>query len=186
MQKIIQEYSETLIEVLQDVSKNNSLIQKSYVFDCEWLSSLNPEKVRETDEHKTYQELFRNLKGPVLYWFRIISDTSSSDIRQKLQEYKSLNSLDKKATPSLRNSFNPSSKILYVGKVKRNFWSRVIQHIGIYENKQTQGLQLMHWTGGLDLRVELNAIEFDEGMSNLISIFEWKLSKIKKPIIGIH
>lgn len=103
------------------------------------------------------------------------SGNNNQDIRNRITEY----------SQSIKH-FDPESDCLYVGKVKKTIWGIIIQHLGYYKVKQTQGLQLFHWAKGLNLILEIHMYEFEENIEELISIFEIELAKEKKPIIGKH
>ncbi|WP_430905589.1 hypothetical protein [Maribacter sp. 2-571] len=173
-----------LISALNNVQENGAKQYFRHDFDCAFFKDWNLTDIRNSEEHK---DLFQNLgaiTGPVVYWFEILSDTNTTEIRDCLLKYK--HSEEAKAVPALKKKFNKESRILYVGKVKRNFWGRVIQHLGYYKVKRTQGLQLYYWAKELGLKIRLHAYEFEPEMEDLVAIFELKLARHFKPITGKH
>lgn len=86
----------------------------------------------------------------------------------------------------MKKRYDEYSKCLYVGKVKKTVWGRVIQHLGFYKVAKTQGLQLFEWARDLDLKLKMHVYEFEEDMCDLVSIMELELARKKKPIIGKH
>ena len=85
----------------------------------------------------------------------------------------------------MKKSIN-DSRILYVGKVKRHFWGRLIQHLGYYKVNRTQGLQLYYWAKELNLNLKVTVIEFEPEMIDLMEVLESALAKKLKPILGKH
>ncbi|WP_304342930.1 hypothetical protein [Chryseobacterium koreense] len=123
------------------------------------------------------------MSGPCLYFFEITSDHLSSDIIDRIKIYsKTENS---KAIPAIKKTI-PESNVLYVGKVKGNFWGRLIQHMGYYKVNRTQGLQLFYWAKELDLSLKLTVMEFESEMIDIMEVLESGLAKRLKPILGKH
>lgn len=81
---------------------------------------------------------------------------------------------------------NKGHKVLYVGKVVRNFHGRVIQHMGYHRSSQTQGLQLAHWAALIGVDVKINYCVFESEEANLMSILEYQLADTLKPLLGKH
>jgi len=180
----IKETADNLMEQLHHVSENGAKTYFHYDFDCTLFQDWYLSDIRHSNEHK---ELFENLgkiTGPVLYWFEILPPSTNEDVRNAISIYKHSN--DSKSVPSLKSKFSRESNILYVGKVKRNFWGRVIQHLGFYKVKRTQGLQLYHWAKSLNLKLRLHAYQFEPGMEDLVAIYELKFARMLKPITGKH
>jgi hypothetical protein len=76
--------------------------------------------------------------------------------------------------------------VLYVGKVKKVLWGRVIQHLGFSKTAGTQGLQLYHWARGLSLELKLTVLEFEANMADLLPLVEKAVAKQLKPLLGKH
>ncbi len=179
----IQEYSQELIKALKVVEDKGAKKYVTHVFDCSFFKKYTLENIRESPEHLEYHDKLRPLTGPCLYWFEILNGFDSSKIREEISTFR-----DKKlkAVPAMKKKFSSESATLYVGKVKKNFWNRVIQHLGYYDNNRTQGLQLYHWANALDLKLKLHVYEFHNDMSNLMVPFENNLARKLKPILGKH
>lgn len=184
METFIKKISETFKQSLQAVIDYGVTNSYSFDIDCTTLNDYNNVDIRQANEYKTIFSELEKLQGPVLYWFEIISQNSPKEIRDTIVAYK--NTENKKATPALKTRFDNNSKCLYVGKVKRAFWGRVIQYLGFYKVNATQGLQLFYWGKSINLRVRVHAYEFQPNMVELISIYETELAKKLNPIIGKH
>lgn len=184
MKKKIKLISEELISSLQHLKENGTKKYFQHDFDCSFFLDWNLVDIRDSDEHREVFQKLGVITGPVVYWFEITSTTSNEEIRRLISDYKY--SEGAKSVPALKKSYSKESKALYVGKVKRNFWGRVIQHLGYYHVKRTQGLQLYHWAKDLGLKVRLHAYEFEPEMEDMVSIFELKLSRVLRPITGKH
>ncbi|WP_289038510.1 hypothetical protein [uncultured Zobellia sp.] len=184
MKEKIKLISEGLISSLQHLKKNGTKKYFQHDFDCSLFLDWNLSDIRDSEEHKLVFQKLGAISGPVVYWFEILPPTSNEDIRNCISEYKYSDGA--KSVPALKKKYFKDSKALYVGKVKRNFWGRVIQHLGYYHVKRTQGLQLYHWAKELGLKVRLHAYEFEPEMDDLVSLFELQFSRILKPITGKH
>ena len=91
-----------------------------------------------------------------------------------------------RAVPARQNSFDDTSPVLYVGKVKKAFGGRVIQHLGFSATAATQGLQLYHWTRGMALKLQLTAFEFEDDMADLLPLVERAVARELRPLLGKH
>lgn len=184
MNEFIKRVSGKLINNLQSVKDNGAKKYFSFEVDCKTLIDYNNIDIRDAEEYKSIFVKLGNMSGPVLYWFEIISDNTPTEIRNALIEYKNNNNT--KATPALKNNFDDNSRCLYVGKVKRSFFGRVIQHLGFYKVSRTQGLQLFYWSKSIGLKVKIHAYEFENEMSDLVSLMELELANELNPVIGKH
>ena len=184
MTEEIKNMASGLISHLQSVKNYGAKEYFQHDFDCSFFQDWNLTDIRDSEEHKIVFQKLGAISGPVVYWFEILSPTSNEDIRKCISGYKY--SEGAKSVPALKKKYFKDSKALYVGKVKRNFWGRVIQHLGYYHVKRTQGLQLYHWAKKLGLKVRLHAYEFEPEMDDLVSLFELQFSRILKPITGKH
>lgn len=183
MEKIIKEVSGNAVISLQYVSKNGAKNTKEFYINCSELEDYNLSNITNSEKHnKMFTEL-RELVGPCLYYFEIISDNLTSEIVNKIKEYS--NTENSKSIPAIKKTI-VESKILYVGKVKRHFWGRLIQHLGYYKVNRTQGLQLFYWAKELNLNLKLTVFEFEPEMINLMEVLENELAKQLKPILGKH
>ena len=180
----IENVTNNLIKALDNFKCNGAKEYFVHDFDCSFFQNWNLTDIRDSAEHKVVFEKLGSITGPVVYWFEIVSDISAEDVRKFISDYKY--SEDAKSVPALKTKYSKDSKILYVGKVKRKFWGRVIQHLGYYQVKRTQGLQLYHWAKDIGLKVRLHAFEFEQEMEDLVSIIERKMARNLNPITGKH
>lgn len=157
----------------------------SYDFDC---SELNNQYLTvDITKSEAYKEKFdslKNIKGPAVYWFEILSETNQSDLINSLADYSRID--NHRAVPIIKKTYCPTSNNLYVGKVKRNFYGRVIQHLGYFKTAATQGLQLCHWANNLSLKLRLHVIEFESDMEDMMPAVEQHFALVLKPLLGKH
>lgn len=183
MIETLQKYSEELIDALNQVKIGGPKNYITYIFDCSFFRNYTLENIRLSNEHLKYHEILRPINGPCIYWFEIMGNTNPEKIREEISRYREKNI---KSVPAMRKNFDINSKALYVGKVKKSFWNRIIQHLGYYINDRTQGLQLYHWAEDCNLTLKLHVYEFENEMSNLMGPFEYKLARELRPILGKH
>ncbi|WP_418263810.1 hypothetical protein [Flavobacterium faecale] len=183
MEKTIKEISSNAVIPLQNVSENGAKRTKEFYINCSELEDFNHIDITNSDKH---QKMFTELKefvGPCLYYFEITSENLSSEIIDRIKQYST--SENSKSIPAIKTKII-ESKILYVGKVKRHFWGRLIQHLGYYKVNRTQGLQLFYWAKELNLNLKLTVFEFETEMINLMEVLENDLAKHLNPILGKH
>lgn len=183
MEEVIKEISRNAILPLQNILEEGSKNTKEFYLNCNELEDFNHIDIRYSEKYKSMFSDLKVLDGPCLYYFEILSENLPLEIISKIKEY-SL-SENSKSIPAIKKTI-PDSKILYVGKVKRHFWGRLIQHLGYYKVVRTQGLQLYYWTKQLNLNLKLVVYEFEPEMVNLMEVLENGLAKHLKPIIGKH
>lgn len=172
------------ISSLHQVRINGVKKELSFAINCGDLDDFNYTDIRQSEKFRSIFDQLKDIGGPTLYWFEIISDASSFDIINALSEYKL--SLDPKATPALRSKIDYESRTLYVGKVKGSFWGRLITHLGYLKVNQTQGLQLYYWAKSLSLDLKVHMLEFDDDMADIMPIIEYAFAKHLKPLAGKH
>lgn len=180
LKELINNTIQHLEQVIHDGVKN----EISFEINCAEIDDFNSIDIRQSDKFKPVYDQLKNASGPSLYWFEITSDSDSKDVIEALRKYKT--SASSKATPALKNQINYASKMLYVGKVKKEFAGRLTQHMGFYKEKRTQGLQLFHWAKDLSLNLRIHVIEFDNNMSEIMPIIENAFAKRLQPLIGKH
>lgn len=132
-----------------------------------------------------FTQLFNQLyeiKGPVLYWFEITADINNQNIIDALFEYKKQPGF--RAVPAFKKT--KETTCLYVGKVKRSFFGRIMQHMGYYKQASTGALQLHHWIGDIPLNIKVHVYEFLPEMANFMIPVENHLASVLKPLIGTH
>lgn len=187
IQDLIHSTSENVVRSFSSLL-NSTLKIHEFEIDCKLLHArFMTNDIRESEEFKTlFSTLLKDLNGPVVYWFEVISDTSVHDIHNSIKIYKGK---FERPVPALRRSvpadFN--SKILYVGKVKAGFWGRLITHMGFLAGiGQTQGLQLQSWAKEMDLILRLNVLPLNRELADYLTVIESALAKYMKPIVGKH
>lgn len=182
MNSDLSSFLDETIPVLEDLRKNGARNTFTYNFSCEDLKD-DP----DYDIKESFKELFKeidDMKGPVLYWYEVTSDHSDDAILNALQEYGQVE--DHKAIPAFHKKHDKPTKILYVGKCKSHFSTRVIQHLGYFNSKKTQGLQLRCWANKLGLELTLHAMEFDNKMADIMLIVESYFARKLNPLVGKH
>jgi hypothetical protein len=146
-----------------------------------------------------FDYLFRPLdkkNSDCLYWFELESNEKAVKLNNLLNEYRQSNT---KENADYRNipatNKNKTSNVLYVGvrrgsKSKKprltNIVGRINQHLGYYKNKNTQGLQLIHFAENCDFKLTLNVVEIISTNSIYLNIIEKKVADILKPLCGRH
>lgn len=182
--EVIQVIANGVIEQLQTMLKAGVKSPQTHPIDCADLADYSASDIRKSER---FQELFTELarvKGPALYWFELVSDHGAAAIISALEDYKQ--TTEPRATPALRNTQASASRILYVGKVKKNLWGRLIQHLGFYKVSATQGLQLFHWARKAGLSLTFNYIEFGDEMADIMPLIEYAFAKHYHPLVGKH
>ncbi|MDX6183209.1 hypothetical protein SGQ44_17755 [Flavobacterium sp. Fl-77] len=183
MEEIIKEISGNAVIPLLNVSKNGPKRMEVFHINCCELEDYNDIDIRDSEKYRSMFTELKEMTGPCLYYFEITSDNLTSEIISKIKDYSSTE--NSKSIPAIKSKIQ-ESKILYVGKVKRHFWGRLIQHLGYYKVDRTQGLQLFHWSKELNLNMKLTVLEFEPEMINLMEVLENELAKQLKPILGKH
>ena len=176
----IQSLCKEAISPLQNVASNG--VKKYFHIDID--CAILPEWYAKYPNN--YKTIFTEYKvtGPVLYWFEVISGSDFKEIEKRIVSYKLTE--EAKALPAIKSRLNYNTKALYVGKVKRDFWGRVVQHLGFYHVKRTQGLQIHHWCSGLDLNLRLHIYEFENDMAGLMPVIENGMAITLQPLLGKH
>jgi hypothetical protein len=153
------------------------------MINCELLTDFNNIDIRKDPNFKTLFDNIQKINGPTVYYFEVISEHQSIEIIKALSKYSI--TLDAKTTPPLNPRYS-KGQILYVGKVKKTMWGRLIQHLGFYKVDKTQGLQLYYWAKTIPLTLKLVVFEFEPEMTTLVGIIEKELAQILNPILGKH
>lgn len=168
---------------LYNVSENGAKQIKEFKFDFTDLDDYNSIDITQSEKFKSLFDDIKQITGPAIYIFEILSDHSPSIIVSALNAYSATE--DAKAVPAIKKNIS-ESKILYIGKVKRNMWGRLVQHLGFYPIRLTQGLQFFYWAKGISLSAKLTILEFEPEMANLMGVIEGELAAQLKPILGKH
>lgn len=172
------------IEILQKSLQSGIIREHTEVIDCDSLNDYMEIDVRYSNDFKALFDVLKSMKGPVLYWFEIVSENTHEEIRGKLNAYKITPGA--RANSAMRNYTVPNSQFLYVGKVKKGISGRIITHLGYNRSSKTSGLQLFHWSKGMNLKLKLSVKEFIPEMEDLVGIIELKVAQNLHPIIGKH
>jgi len=122
---------------------------------------------------------------PAIYIFKINSDINSNTIINAIDSISS-NELNVPA----HYKYPKNNGILYVGKVKRCAWGRLIQHLGYHTDSKSHGLQIQHWANKISepLNLTYTVMFFEKEISDYLEVIESAIAKttIYKPIIGKH
>jgi hypothetical protein len=185
LSKKIKEIAMIQLKPFQHISESDYgyKVKKEFIINCADLKDFNNIDIRQSLEYKDLFNELKNLTGPVLYFFEIISDFNHKEIIDNINNYALTE--NSKAVPAIKKNY-PNSNILYVGKVKKGFLGRVIQHLGYYRVNRTQGIQLFYWAKELNLTLRLTAMEFELEAADIMPIFENNLASFLRPIIGKH
>jgi len=188
-------------DVFESIS--NDIVSKKVVIYSE---SFN---IKDLPDHNSYEihpntlpkfdYFFRPLDKKTkdcLYWFELESNEKAEKLNKLLNEYRQSNI---KGNIGYRNipatNKNEKSNVLYVGirrgnKSKKtkltNIVGRINQHLGYYKNKNTQGLQLIHFAKDFDFKLTLNVIEIISSNSIYLNIIEKKVANKLQPLCGRH
>jgi len=129
-----------------------------------------------------------------LYWFELDTLEKAKELNSLIDNYRLKKGQSVyRAVPATNK--NKDSKVLYVGirrgcknkKGLTNIVGRINQHLGYYENAQTQGLQLFHYTNNLDFEVTLNVVEFKDLVDPMyLNLLEKMVADRLKPLCGRH
>lgn len=185
MNENLKTFTEQTIKSLEYINVNGA-VEYCFDLDCSDLDDYNKVKINVLEYSKTkpFYDRLKKITGPVLYWFEIKSDIDSDLVVNALKKFAKEN--HNRTTPFVKEKINLGSKILYVGKVKRSFYGRVMQHLGYHKAAKTQGLQLYYWGKPLSLRLKLHAIEFKVDMVDIMPAVEQYFAKTLNPLVGKH
>lgn len=156
----------------------------SFEIDMSEMEDYNFVDIRNSTAHKSLFAKLKEVKGPVLYWFEIISQHDSHDVFEAFDQYR--NSPNCKAVPALKRQLSHGTNVLYLGKVKTQFWGRFITHLGFFKTNATQGLQLFYWSKVMGLKLRVHVYEFNPNMAILMPIVENGMAAHLKPLFGKH
>lgn len=174
-------------EATNAYSENDILINE---IDCSKLDEIFiHQDIRYSED---FRDLFNQLEKieekPCVYFFEILSDISPKIIVESIEK-----SNGNGTKPAIKKIYSQESKILYVGKVKKTIWGRLIMHMGFHTNKNkpgsqstAHGLQLQHWAKELNLKLKFHVYAFDPQLADYMEIFEREFAKKLQPIIGRH
>lgn len=188
MKEILNEFIVSSVQKLQDaqLALNSSQVKTIEIGD----EYFNEKFIADEDVTQLNEEFrfLRNQNKPTLYWFELINNINNVELRKQYEKYREHTkngSIKYRNTSSYKTKPDFTSKILYVGKVEKAFWGRLVTHLGYNISEKTAGMQLYHWYHpSIHGNIKLNYIEFDNDMKHLILILEKQLAKKMKPLIG--
>ena len=199
-QQVLKKSLNQLIEDLNNLNET-SFIYDSFTFNSNDLPT--PGQEGNIWYHELYKDLFSylevNKKYPFIYWFEIKNDIDCIQIRTMVDEYafKLREEISKGVHKDNRNFYSVpaitkhikdiNSKVLYVGKVKKNLRGRLVPHLGYHHKSLSmQGLQLARWANEVSLELEFHDIQLPIELEGLASLLEFELAGELKPILGKH
>ena len=184
--KFIKNKSADISSIFKDVAIKDFVFTKEYEIECNKLKSDYLE-INITDS-LDFRELFDELKKyedyPAIYIFKINPEIERDVILKTIKDFDSSTELN---FPAL-NNFKENHGVLYVGKVKKSAWGRLIQHLGYHQNRKSHGLQLDSWAkeSKLQLDIKFQVVFFEKCMSDYLEILEKELAATYQPILGKH
>lgn len=181
--EFLKEVSANTINVLSRFKETGRKGDFSFEFDCATSADYLHINILETGEFVEMFNRLKNIVGPVIYWIDIVSDTSTQEIIKAANSYK-----EKKLrhVPAMKKRIDYESRVLYVGKVEKDIFVRVLTHMGFHKSAKTQGLQMFHWGKDIALKVKFNLIHLDFGCEPVLAVWEKSLAGRVKPVIGKH
>ncbi len=76
--------------------------------------------------------------------------------------------------------------MLYAIQGKRDYHSRIIQHMGYHRNEQTQGLRLCLWVPDINSDITFNHPVLSPELADVHSCIEYTITQEVKPLLGKH
>lgn len=181
--QFVKKYAHDIQVSLTDLIEKGCKSIQHFDINCSILKDYNYTPIQTSEEYLDLFEKLIQMRGPVLYIFEITSTFSKDGIIEAITAFSK--SERTKNTPAIKSQI-PDSNILYIGKVEKDFWGRIVTHFGYNKSNGTQGLQLFHWAPPLGLQLKLTAIEFQQSATSVIGILEKNLAKDLQPILGKH
>jgi hypothetical protein len=182
-QNLIKTICEASYKPIKEASIQGSELYRSYTIDCSVLELFTNKIICSDARYKPMFDELSSFKCPILYWFEIVSSTSTEAIIKSIVKYNRGMVLQK--VPAMRSKLYHGTTILYVGKVVNNFHLRVLNHFG-YSSRKTQGLQLHHWSKGMNLILQLHVYTFKTELAPLMTVIERGVADRLKPLLGQH
>jgi hypothetical protein len=163
--------------ITQETFKN----RYSFTIDCEHLPNISEvESYFSEPAFDTFFKAIRKINEPTIYWFTIHSHHDSKQIYDRVSTAKKT---VKRKFPA-QMEYSGTSKVLYVGKVNSDLFSRMITHFGYDERPDRQGLQLYYWARKMGVKLKLNCVVLKKELKDFIYFYEAQLSQELKPLIG--
>ena len=169
-------------------SQPNAITCKTYRIPLDELREeytfINIRESADPNVKEIFGELCQQIHcGPALYTLELDTTLSTQVIVQTLEKYRATKA---RAVSAIKKAPNTNANILYVGKVQKKFWERLVVHLGFATNRLTSGLQLFHWLRGTNSSLIINLYVFPSGMEGLMSAVETQVAQSIKPLIGKH
>jgi len=170
------------IDTLNQLRKISVFNFRSFDLDFSILRNYKANTVmKEYHDIKYYIDL-KKIKNPVIYFFKIESDHKGEKIVASLKKIKTPVHQGRHC-PKIVQKESYESRILYVGSVRKNISSRLLQHLG-YGSEKTYALQLIHWAKRLNLKLSFNYIEIDNKCPKSLEYLEEAIWNYYKPLVG--
>jgi hypothetical protein len=125
------------ISLLQN-NKNILPLLKQIVIDKSFLNEeyKTPNTFNNSETHRELYNNLKTLKCPVLYWFEL--DKSKFNPEAIIADFQNFKVNNKgRSSSAIKKDISDSQEILYVGKVKKDFHLRLVNHLGYSTNKDT-------------------------------------------------
>lgn len=180
----IQETIHGFINVLQQANKGKFKSNGAFDWEIDGLKDYLNEDIRKCPVQMETFDKLQQITGPTLYWVELLNQSNKKELIDRFKSYRFSGTA--RNTPSCKTTIDYQSNILYVGKVQKDFWGRIILHLGFHKSRRTQGLQLYHWAKGHSLQVRVHYREYPTSMSPLMGALEYQVAKELKPLLGSH
>ncbi|PIB38295.1 hypothetical protein [Maribacter sp. 4G9] len=182
-ERILKEYSAVLSRALTDVSKTGPKNYRTIELALDEFQGLGIDAIKSTKTYLKLIDLFLSYTDPCVYWFEIRSPTEVKGIWNSFGEYKARKL---RTVPYKKKVMPEDTNVLYLGKVKKGLLRRLKEHLGYTDSVKTQSLQLIHWALGYGIKIKIHVMEFEQETSNLVGVFEFKLAREIRPLLGRH
>jgi hypothetical protein len=187
MKELILEYNKRIKDNLDHINEN--CIPNQFYFRTGELVPYSGQ--HSEDKCSAWQRLgqrFREVKSPVVYWFEMnkeIDPVAVFTVAKKCKNSQNLDDINFRHLPSMHENCPTISNILYVGCCgSTSLMDRMFWHFGYYRTGKTQGLQLCHWSRGLNLELAIHTLSFPDEAKDFIYVYEKQIAQKLKPIIG--
>jgi len=159
------------IDCVDLVNREDKLDEKNRKYDL-------PESLK-ISFFRPFDELITSINTRCCLYFFEIHDASAEDTYHAYKNYED----EERNKSGLKDRKDFETKVLYVGKVKKNIGKRLSTHFG-YAHSKTGGLQLKYWAKEIKLKLTVHLIVFDENIDDFINPLELEFTKKLNPLIG--
>jgi hypothetical protein len=190
MEDFIKKKCSEVSDVFQNVTNQGCIKTLDYSIE---ISKLHPDYATKINitEQGDFVDMFKELRKeeyehlPAIYIFKINPDINSKTIIDAID---SISSIDLNVPAHYK--YPKNNGILYVGKVKRCAWGRLIQHLGYHKDSKSHGLQIQRWANKISepFNLTYTVMFFEKEIADYLVVLETAIAKmsIYKPIIGKH